>query len=423
MLKYYKLHPLLLPEILSRVSLSIPAWECITNTDYNDDDDDDRFSNSKSPHYRFSPSNLISCSKVCRTWYSIFYPALWTIYDGYAMSPVLRTISSSSVSYSYDKSSTTPTTTQAVSAIKGTLGTYWVPDAIILAQSTHIQILLNDHRHLFGRLHYELPKLVDLTIYGDNPGFVHLIRSHGPQLKRLKWVGNVPFSGMLSDLELDCLATLTAVEELWLGQWDVSAKEVVYDDEADGNDGGEDGEEEEEEEEDGKRKKRRGLIEVLVQTCSETLRRLTLQNIQGLDDLPPGPDHSSPDNTSCSDSDSDSSSNTRTSNDSNNNSEGGGGGDVILERLEELVVDGEWVENKALFHFLIGQASTSHTTLKNFCPRLKRLDLGAGLLEDPEMIARLEGMLPLSHPGLVRDTSIIGSRPWARYQQIRPRLA
>ncbi|KAG0293219.1 hypothetical protein BGZ96_003160 [Linnemannia gamsii] len=421
MLKYGKLHPLLLPEILSRVSLSIPAWEPVTDTEYNGDDDD-RFSNSNSnsPRSRFSPSNLIACSKVCQTWYSIFYPALWTIYDGHVMSSFLRPNSSPTVCYSHDGSSTTTTTTTTVAAgstIRRASGPYSIPDTIILAQGPHIQILLNDHRRLFGHLHYELPKLVDLTLYGNSPGFVHLVRSHGSQLKRLKWIGNVPFSGMLSDLELDCLATLTTVEELWLGQWDVSARELVYENDA-GCDGG--GAEEEEGEEGRRMRRRRGLIEVLAQTCSKTLRRLTLQNIQGLDDLPPDLDHLSPDNIRGSYSDRN---NPSTSSDNNNKSKKGGGSDVVLERLEELMVDAEWVENKAMVHFLIGQSSTSDTPFKKFCPRLKRLDLGAGLLEDPDMIAHLEEMLPLAHPGLVRDISIMESRPWARYHQIHPQLA
>lgn len=313
--------------------------------------------------------------------------------------------SSSSVYYSPDESLTTTTTTTRATGSRRT--TYFVPDETILANSDHIQTLLNDHRRLFGRRHYECPKLTDITIYGTSPGLVHLVRSHGSQLRRLKWVGNVPYSGMLEDLEVGCLETLTRVEELVLVQWDVSAKENCEGIDDDGC------------REEGKTVKRgKGLIEVLAQTCSKTLRRLTLQHVQGLDDLPPDLDHLSsiPDNNDT---------------DFGDSSKGGGGGvDAVLEQLEELVVDAEWAENKALIHFLIGQSSTpptttsnSKTTLTNFCPRLKRLDLGAGLSDDPEMMARLEKALPLAHPGLVRDKSVIESHPWARYHQTCPQAA
>lgn len=33
------------------------------------------------------------------------------------------------------------------------------------------------------------------------------------------------------------------------------------------------------------------------------------------------------------------------------------------------------------------------------------------------MMARLEKVLPLAHPGLVEDVSIIDSRPWTKYHQ------
>ncbi|KAF9150509.1 hypothetical protein BG015_007694 [Linnemannia schmuckeri] len=412
MLADYRLHPLLLPEILSRIGLAIPAWEPIIDTENNtssNHDHVDQFSNSPSTRYRFTPTTLIVCSKVCRTWFSIFYPDLWTVYDGYAMSPLLRSSSSSSSSAcnSHDESSTITTTITTRSR-----RTYWIPDDVVLANSDHIQILLNDHRRLFGRRRYECSKLVDLTIFGSSPGLAHLVRSHGSQLRRLKWVGNVPYSGMLEALDLECLATLTRVEELVLAQWDVSPREL-YD--VDNNDAGDDGGDGEGEGGMKRGRRGKGLIEVLTQTCSKSLRRLTLQRVQGLEDLPSDSDHylSSPDDN-----------NTDGNGDSNKSSKGGG---VVLEGLEELAVDAEWVENKALIHFLIGQTSTpttaSNNTLSNFCPKLKRLDLGAGLLEDPEMIADLERMLPLAHPGLVRDMSIVESRPWARYHQIRPQVA
>ncbi|KAG0064306.1 hypothetical protein BGZ89_009218 [Linnemannia elongata] len=399
MLASYKLHPLLLPEILSRVSLAIPAWELILDNENNNNNNDinDRFSDSTPPRYRFTPTTLIACSKVCRAWYSIFYPALWTLYDGHIMSPFR---SSPSACYSSDEFLTTTTT----GATGSRRTTYSIPDDTILANSDHIQTILNDHRRLFGRRHYECPKLTDITLYGTSPGLVHLVRSHGSQLRRLKWVGNVPFSGMLEDIELDCLETLTRVEELVLVQWDVSARETCEDSsEGDGC------------WEEGKTKRRgKGLIEVLAQTCSKTLRRLTLQHVQGLDDLPLDLDHFS-----------------SISGNSNSNvrDSSKGGRDTVLEQLEELVVDAEWAENQALIHFLIGQPSTPPTTTSNntntltsFCPRLKRLDLGAGLLEDPEMMARLEKVLPVAHPGLARDMSI-ESRPWARYHQTCPKAA
>lgn len=391
MLASYNLHPLLLPEILSRVSLAIPAWEPMLDNENNNNGDGDRFSDSSPPRYRFTPTTLIACSKVCRAWYSIFYPALWTIYDGHIMSP-LR--SSSSACYSPDESITTTTP----GATESRKTTYFVPDETILANSDHIQTLLNDHRRLFGRRDYECPKLTDITIYGTSPGLVHLVRSHGSQLRRLKWVGNVPYSGMLEDLELRCLETLTRVEELVLVQWDVSVRENCEGIDDSGC------------LEEGKAMRRgKGLIEVLAQTCSKTLRRLTLQHVQGLDELPLDLDRLSsvPDN-----------------NDMDVGNISKGGVNAVLEQLEELVVDAEWAENKALIHFLIGQSSTpptttsnNKTTLTNFCPRLKRLDLGAGLLDDPEMMAHLEKVLPLVHPGLARDMSIIESSPWARYHQ------
>ncbi|KAG9064654.1 hypothetical protein KI688_002912 [Linnemannia hyalina] len=332
MLASYQLHPLLLPEILFRVSLAIPAWEPILNEN-NNNSDDNRFSDSPPPLYHFTPTTLIACSKVCRTWYSIFYPALWTIYDGHTMSP-LR--SSPSACYSPDESLPTSTT----GATESRRRTYFIPDDTILANSDHIQTLLNDHRRLFGRRHYECPRLTDITIYGTSPGLVHLVRSHGSQLRRLKWVGNVPYSGMLEDLDVECLETLTRVEEL------VLVHNTVVGDSSKGGGGG------------GR----------------------------------------------------------------------GGGGGVVLEQLEDLAVDAEWAENKALIYFLIGQPSTptapsNDNTLTNFCPRLKRLGLGAGLLDDPEMMARLEKVLPLAHPGLVRDMSIIESRLWARYHQTCPQAA
>ncbi|KAF9092725.1 hypothetical protein BGX29_010325 [Mortierella sp. GBA35] len=238
--------------------------------------------------------------------------------------------------------------------------TYAVPDDLILAQSDHIRILTNDHRCLFGRRTFECPHLIDLTIYGDSSGLVRLVRSH-PGLKRLTWYGNVPYSGMLSDLEVDCFSELRALQSLTLSQWDISTRQLPraqHEEEGEGCQGS-----------DVEEERGRGLIEVLAKACSKTLRRLTLRHIQGLDDLP-------------------SLSNTT---DHDHDDLAGASDGVVLDQLEELVVDGEWIE---------------------------KLHLGAGLLEDPEMIARLEGMLPLAHPGPVRDITIIDSRPWAQYRQI-----
>ncbi|KAK3846438.1 MAG: hypothetical protein J3R72DRAFT_240813 [Linnemannia gamsii] len=429
MFAHHKLHPLLLPEILARVCLAIPAWESISATNNKISSstyDMGPYTHSPSPQYRFTPKTLIAASKVCRTWYSIFHPALWTVYDGYAMSP--RSFPSSTSSSSSNDMERTP----------GSGATeqhqLCVPDDLILAQSDHIRILLNDHRRLFGRRRYECPHLIDLTLHGDCPGFTHLVRSHSSQLKRLKWYGNVPYSGMLSDLEMDCVEGLTKVEELVLAQWDISPREF-YDDVDEGDD--DDGMEVEGGMDNSHLMKKReritrrgkGLIEVLAHTCSRTLRCLTLQRVQGLDDLPAdlNPEFSSTitDGGNSNGTDNgDGGANNNSSNNSDNRKRG-----LVLDHLEKLVVDAEWAENKALIHFLIGQTSppspsfatlpspstTSSTALRNFFPCLKILDLGAGLLEDPVMMAFLEDMLPLVHPGLVRDISIIDSSPWARY--------
>ncbi|KAF9934656.1 hypothetical protein FBU30_000980 [Linnemannia zychae] len=287
--------------------------------------------------YRFIPQTLVNCSKVCRVWYSIFYPALWTVYDGNAIS-------------SLDTSSA-----------------FCIPDDLVLAQSYNIRILLNDHRRLFGRRQYECPHLVDLTVYGSSPGTSYLIKSHGSQLKRLRWYGNMPFSGMMDVLDMTCIANLTNLEELMLIQWDVSSSDSGLSDENDADD----------------------KIEFV--NLENKNENKDINRIQGFDDFP---------------EDFLTFSNSKQQH-------------LVLERLEELMIDAEWIENKALVYFLTGR----HISLGNICPRPRRLDLGSGLLEDEDMIARLDETLPLTLPGLVKDTTLIENSFCARYQKIITQIA
>ncbi|KAG0029434.1 hypothetical protein BGZ82_007954 [Podila clonocystis] len=61
------LHPLLLPELISRVGQFIPLWRphhhCINTI-----------------HHDFHPEDLIACIKTCRTWHQILTPLLWELY-------------------------------------------------------------------------------------------------------------------------------------------------------------------------------------------------------------------------------------------------------------------------------------------------------------------------------------------------------
>ncbi|KAF9113113.1 hypothetical protein BGX27_002178 [Mortierella sp. AM989] len=170
------MNPLYLPEILEHISGFVPAWSFSL---FNDS-------------YLFTPLDLLACSLVSRTWYCIFYPHLWKIYD------------SESMSFSRQTSR----------------GYYLVPEQLLIAQSPNFRILTNFIPRFSGIL--QCRQLVDLTLHRTCPRSLHLVRTN-PSLKRLTWFGAVPYSGVLSVLESDSMSNLVCLEDLSLHQWDVSA--------------------------------------------------------------------------------------------------------------------------------------------------------------------------------------------------------
>lgn len=219
---------------------------------------------------------------------------------------------------------------------------------------------------------------MDLTLYGSVPRSRHLLTLN-PHLKKLTWYGEVPFSGVVSELQVNALLALSeskgekdkGLEELCLRQWDVSEGQLVR----------------------------------ILQGWSKSLVRLTLKHIQGLDDLklPPLTQETVPPTNP-------------TGGKVLNEIENAGGDDdeevvekgqsemsgtdqwkiqrplqheeqerqegLILERLQELTIDCEWVENRALLQFIT-----------ECCPNLTNLHLSDALMDDKAMMGRLEDTL------------------------------
>ncbi|KAG0048932.1 hypothetical protein BGZ83_006198 [Gryganskiella cystojenkinii] len=214
-------NPLLLPEILVRLSCYVPSWAPISSRPRTDDD------------YEFTPRDLLSCSLVCHLWYSVFYPELWIVYDGEIMSP------------------------STASMYQRRPHHFPVPEELLFAQSAHFRIFTR----YTGRIpsystssRFQCRELVDLTLHGTSPQSSLLIQMSSWTLKRLTWMGAIPYSGMLSTLETYYTADLARLESLTLYQWDLSEQ---------------------------------ALIPILDKNRG-TLQKLVLKSVQGLDCIPDG---------------------------------------------------------------------------------------------------------------------------------------
>lgn len=220
-------NPLLLPEILIRLAHLVPCWgtRSITELQNMNARPDDK--------YWFLPKELLACSSVCRLWYSIFYRQLWIVYDGEIMSPLSFSVGRQVRPF-----------------------TYSIPEEILIAQSPNFRILsrFNGRLPWSNNASLQCRHLIDLTLYQNCPRSCHLVQTNGATLRRLSWHGNVPYSGMLSDLEGYSMSTLKNLECLVLAQWDVSENR---------------------------------LIPVLEQN-QRTLQEMDLKFLQGLDSLPEG---------------------------------------------------------------------------------------------------------------------------------------
>lgn len=355
-------NPLLLPEILGRVSDFVSTWDVVSS--YGTPSD-----------YEFYPHDIIACSLVSRTWYNVFYPTLWIVHDGCAMSrvplskrlvqDVVNTNNTNINSYNYNTSFAS------------------VPEDVLIAQSPRFRIFVDGGSRCTNNItSFKCRQLIDLTLYGACPRAAYLL-SMNPDLKRLTWNGAVPFSGMRSELETDTLMALKrgkgkGLESLTLKQWDVSEGR---------------------------------LLRVLQWTC-KSLVRLTLKSIQGLDSITliqdeqaitcggdvleaeDAGDMEQVKGLRCMDTakqppwgqqlqqqhqqeDEDEKARRRQR-------------DLVLDHLQELTIDCEWPENETLLEFIT-----------ECCPNLKILDLGDALLDDTDMIARLENVL--TRRGILRD--------------------
>ncbi|KAI8603764.1 hypothetical protein EDD21DRAFT_422967 [Dissophora ornata] len=317
------LHPLLLPEILGRISIYVPAW-----TPYHHSDN--RIS------YYYHPQDLVACSLVSRTWYHIFYHQLWTVFDGEAMSGKLA--------HGNDRDANkTPVV---------------VPEELLMAHSPRFLIFTNYNGRIGGI--FQCRQLIDLTLHRACPRALHLVRMN-PGLKRLTWYGAIPYSGQLSDLESYALSCLDQLKELTLEQWDVS----------------------------------KGRLLQTLRKNSNSLVKLTLRRIQGLDILTEEMDEHIEDRTTGKTSDDD--------------AEKKGQG-LVLGQLVELTVDCEWAENRALLDLIT-----------RCCPNIERLQLSDELVSDTWMMSQLEPALAETHPMLKRVDSTFNPRRYSwgvQYQSV-----
>ena len=194
-------NPLLLPEILIRLAHFVPGWVPLDTTGQQ------IFHALPDDQYQFSPKDLLACASVCRHWYPIFYSQLWIVYDGEIMSP----------------SSSFGRQVRSLS--------YPVPEEIVMAQSPHFRILTRYNNRVPSPLSnsatLQCQHLIDLTLHRTCPRSCHLVQTNGATLRRLAWHGNVPYSGMLSDLESYSMTSLTRLERLVLTQWDVSENRLI----------------------------------------------------------------------------------------------------------------------------------------------------------------------------------------------------
>ncbi|KAK3822954.1 MAG: hypothetical protein J3Q66DRAFT_366175 [Benniella sp.] len=372
-------NPLLIPEILDRVSDFVPSWKFVSCY-------------RTLSEFEFYPHDTLACALVCRTWYSIFYPTLWSVYDGRAMS---RIPPSPRRHASQDKDTSSNSSSRNISFAS-------VPKDLLTLQSPRFRIFIdNGPRQISDIASFQCRQLMDLTLYGSFPRSRHLL-SMNPHLKKLTWYGEVPFSGMLSDLDIDALLSLAkrngriqvrgkkgmGLEELHLNQWDVSEGRLIR----------------------------------VLQWLSKGLVRLTLKNIQGLDSL--SLPHETPttggkvlnemENTGDeredeeveevmergqNDNDAEQCTMQRPTHphhhqqqqqQQHEEEEGQEEQEqekqqrksLVLDHLQELTIDCEWVENQVLLEFIT-----------ECCPKLTSLHLSDAMMDDQAMIDSLEDAL------------------------------
>ncbi|KAF9363842.1 hypothetical protein BGX34_003175 [Mortierella sp. NVP85] len=274
-----------------------------------------------------------------------------------------------------------------------------VPKDLLTLQSPRFRIFVdNGPRQISDIASFQCRQLMDLTLYGSFPRSRHLL-SMNPHLKKLTWYGEVPFSGMLSDLDVDALLALAkrngrvqvrgregmGLEELHLNQWDVSEGRLIR----------------------------------VLQRLSKGLARLTLKNIQGLDSLSlpretpttggkvlnevesagdEREDEEVEEVVERGQSDSDAEQWTmqrpihphphqqqqeeEQEDQGEQEQEKQQRKGLVLDHLQELTIDCEWVENQALLEFIT-----------ECCPKLTSLHLSDALMDDQAMMDSLEDTL------------------------------
>jgi len=372
-------NPLLIPEILDRVSDFVPSWKFV--------------SCHRTPsEFEFYPHDTLACALVCRTWYTIFYPTLWSVYDGRAMSRIPPSPRGH------------PGQDNDVSNASRNISFASVPKNLLTLQSPRFRIFVdNGPRQISDIASFQCRQLMDLTLYGSFPRSRHLL-SMNPHLKKLTWYGEVPFSGMLSDLDVDALLALAkrngrgvqvrgrkcmGLEELHLNQWDVSEGRLIR----------------------------------VLQGLSKGLVRLTLKNIQGLDSLSlsremattggkvlnevenEGDEHEDEEvkeviERGQNNSDPEQWTMQRPTHphhhhhhqqqqqqqeeeqEQEQEQEKLQRKGLVLDHLQELTIDCEWVENQALLEFIT-----------ECCPKLTSLHLSDALMDDQAMMDSLEDTL------------------------------
>ncbi|KAF9917696.1 hypothetical protein BX616_000214 [Lobosporangium transversale] len=286
-MEFHRPNPLLLHEILDRVSYytASSAWTPISSSNNNNHN----YTRSR-PSFFFTPRTILACALVSRLWYQIFYPCLWTVYDGEAM--LMRKANRTLYLLNHQQQEQRHRAQEKYSNDLARL---------IFDHSPYIRFFLNDTLTPYNNVApFQCRRLIDLTLYRTCPQSCQLVQSN-PTLKRLTWVGTAPYCGLLPGLEIEEMKGLKQLEEMTLQSWDVAHVRLL----------------------------------IVLRNNRRTLKRLELKGIQGLDTFLINDDKGQQESTNHS-----------SGNDYNNINDTPML--LALERLEELTVDSEWPDNHAL---------------------------------------------------------------------------
>ncbi|KFH61916.1 hypothetical protein MVEG_12250 [Podila verticillata NRRL 6337] len=185
-----------LPEIVHRFGCSIVIWVP-----------------TKQGHYYFRANDLVSCSQVCRTWYSVLYPLLWKRYDdsvnvwhfprevAQANSRHFRHLT---LSHAWPASAPIPDQLTTLYLSKKAIGST-VDLLQANPQLASIEIKLSNE-HLYEDIQAGLDiltRLKKLRFYADRPDAVHLTQllRRNPGLQKLLIEGDFDGVGAFMDGE------------------------------------------------------------------------------------------------------------------------------------------------------------------------------------------------------------------------------